>query len=138
MHSTMQEAQINHEVLNDLLSEQIGAARDMIKMDTDIEADLSCTGDDFHELMDTYSKQFNVDMSEYIWYFHTQEEGFNIGSMLFAPPNERVERIPVTPVMLIKFAEQGNGTWPIPIIDFRNTGSTWLSIRCCSCLYYAG
>lgn len=107
MHSTMQEAQIDHEVLYDLLSDQIGVARKNITVDTDIERDLSCTGEDFNELMDAYSKRFNVDMSDYRWYFHTQEEGFNIGSMVFNPPNERVERIPVTPKMLAEFAVHG-------------------------------
>lgn len=69
----------------------------------DIFEDLGVTGDDFHELIDKYSKKFNVDMSNYLWYFHTNEEGSSIGSIFYKPPNERVKRIPVTPQMLVDF-----------------------------------
>lgn len=94
--------------LTSMITEMVGVDPQEVLLDTDIERDLSCTGDDFHELMDAYSKRFDVEMSDYRWYFHTQEEGFNIGSMVFTPPNEWVERIPVTPKMLAKFAVQGN------------------------------
>ena len=42
--------------------------------DADIEKDLGCTGDDFFELMEAYAKRFNVDMSGFLWYFHTHDE----------------------------------------------------------------
>lgn len=57
--------------------------------DIDIEKDLNCYGDDFHELIEKYSELFKVDMSTYLWYFHTKEEGSgNIGGLFFKPPNK--------------------------------------------------
>ena len=84
-----------------------------IKPNTDIFNELGCTGDDFHELMEEYHKKFSVDMSNYLWYFHADEEGRNsgIGNIFFKPPYERVKRIPVTPQMLYKFAN--NGKWDL-------------------------
>ncbi|MBS1771520.1 MAG: DUF1493 family protein [Bacteroidetes bacterium] len=69
------------------------------------------TGDDFHEMIGTYSKKFSVDMDRYLWYFHTCEEGNNTGSFFFKPPNERVTQIPVTPKVLLDFANKGQ--WDI-------------------------
>ena len=75
---------------------------------SDIESEIGCYGDDFHELIEEYSKRFNVDMSTYLGYFHTREEGSeSIGGLFFAPPNNRVKRIPITPKMLFEFAEKG-------------------------------
>lgn len=74
----------------------------------DIESDLGCYGDDFHELIEEYAKRFNVDISTYLWYFHTREEGSeSIAELFFSPPNIRVKRIPITPKMLYEFAEKG-------------------------------
>jgi hypothetical protein len=78
-----------------------------VNEDSDIFKDLGCTGDDFHELIGLYAKQFNVDMSSYLWYFHADEEGNNIGGVFFLPPYKRVIRIPVTPFMLFNFAQSG-------------------------------
>jgi hypothetical protein len=65
---------------------------------------MGVAGDDFHEMIEKYAKQYDVDMSDYLWYFHADEEGFNsIGRQFFKPPYERVERIPVTPQMLADF-----------------------------------
>jgi len=75
-----------------------------IKTDSDIFS-MGVYGDDFHELMNTYAETFDVDMSEYLWYFHTNEEGINIGMLFFRPPYMRVKRIPVTPLMLNEFVE---------------------------------
>lgn len=82
---------------------------DDIHQDSDIVADLGCYGDDFHELMDAYAAKFNVDMSQYLWYFHTKEEGDgnSLGGFFFKPPYERVTRIAVTPKVLLNFAETG-------------------------------
>lgn len=45
-------------------------------------------------------------MSEYIWYFHHEEEGnwTSIGGIIFKSPNKRIKRIPITPKMLTEFA----------------------------------
>ncbi len=79
--------------------------------DTDINGELRIEGEDFNELLEAYSEQFKVDMSDYLWFFHHEGEGFQIslGRILFKPPNLRVERIPVTPTMLAYFANKENG-----------------------------
>lgn len=59
----------------------------------------------FIEMMEKYSKQYEVDMSDYLWYFHANEEGSNLGGFFYEPPNKRVKRIPVTPKMLSDFIE---------------------------------
>ncbi len=83
------------------------AGTDKIYSDSDIFKDVGMVGDDFHEMIEKYSKKYSVDMSGYLWYFHTDEEGSNgIGGAFFTPPNERVERIPVTPSLLTNFANQ--------------------------------
>jgi hypothetical protein len=69
----------------------------------DIFMDMNVTGDDFHEMIENYSNEYEVDMSEYLWYFHTNEEGISLGALGFKPPYARVKRIPVTPQMLADF-----------------------------------
>jgi hypothetical protein len=86
-------------------------AVDEVQSETDIFSDLRCTGDDFHELIENYAKKYPVDMSSYLWYFHSDEEGQNFGGVFFRPPYERVKRIPVTPQMLADFVNEGR--WKI-------------------------
>ncbi|MEI6408495.1 MAG: DUF1493 family protein [Bacteroidota bacterium] len=78
-----------------------------IRPDTDIYLDLKFAGDDFEELLADYAKTYAVDMRGYLWYFHNEEEGFNIGALFVAPPNRRVTRIPVSPALLAEFANKG-------------------------------
>jgi hypothetical protein len=78
-----------------------------VKPEDDIFEDLGCVGDDFHELIDKYAAKFNVEMYRYLWYFHTDEEGWNIGGLFFKPPYKRVERMPITPNTLLSFANSG-------------------------------
>jgi hypothetical protein len=83
------------------------AGTDKINSDSDIFNDVGMVGDDFHEMIEKYSKKYSVDMSGYLWYFHTDEEGSSsIGGAFFPPPYERVKRISVTPLMLTNFANQ--------------------------------
>lgn len=78
---------------------------DEISSDTDIFNDCGISGDDSHELIEKYQAKYNVDMSNYLWYFHCDEEGSSfITGMFFKPPYKRVKRIPVTPKILTDFA----------------------------------
>ncbi|RTL59052.1 MAG: DUF1493 family protein [Sphingobacteriales bacterium] len=99
-----------HDII-DLVKEKTGD--DDVNESTDIFEDLGCVGDDFHELIEEYAKKYNVDMTSYLWYFHADEEGGwnSIGGTFFKPPYERIKRIPVTPLMLLKFATKGK--WEI-------------------------
>ncbi|MCC9166897.1 DUF1493 family protein [Pontibacter harenae] len=82
-----------------------------VKADTDIYDDLHLVGDDFHDFIHVYAQKYEVDMSEYLWYFHGDEEGISLGGMFFEPPYARVKRIPVTPELLAVFA--ANTKWKI-------------------------
>jgi hypothetical protein len=73
----------------------------------DIFADLHCTAKDFTKLVEAFGRRFNVDTSNYRWYFHTNEEDHSIGGMFFKPPYERVQRIPVTAERLWEMANVG-------------------------------
>lgn len=77
-----------------------------LNSNSDVFAEVGVSGDDCDDLMITYQKKYQVDMSEYLWYFHHEEEGSwnSIGGSFFQRPNERVKRIPITPKMLTEFA----------------------------------
>jgi hypothetical protein len=77
-----------------------------LEMDSDIFA-AGCTGKEFTEMVRSFGYRFHVITDNYLWYFHTNEEGINIGAVFFKPPFERVNRIPVTPGMLHEFANKG-------------------------------
>jgi Protein of unknown function (DUF1493) len=87
------------EFLNQILSIKAKPDSDIFK--------LGVSGDDFDELILKYSEKYAVDMNGYLWYFNHDEEGLNFpGALFFKPPNCRVKRIPVTPNMLLAFANQ--------------------------------
>lgn len=84
---------------------------DKINTHSDIFSDVGMVGDDFHGMIEKFAKQFSVNMEDYLWYFHCDEEGQSIGANFFKPPYTRVNRIPVTPAMLTEFANTGK--WSI-------------------------
>lgn len=87
-----------------------------ISEDSDIFSDIGLVGDDFDEFLEKYSEKYKVDMTEYLWYFHTDEEGAwnSIGGIFFAPPNKKVKRIPVTPKLLLNFIKIGKWNLKYP------------------------
>lgn len=64
-------------------------------------------GDDWDDLLIAYTKEFNVDMQNYIWHYHNRPEGgTGIWDMLFPyPPKEKY--IPITATLLTDFANKG-------------------------------
>lgn len=79
-----------------------------VNPNSDIFAEVGMVGDEFQEMIEKFADTFTVDMSDYLWYFHTDEEGYmSIGGIFFKPPYNRVTRIPVTPAMLTEFANKG-------------------------------
>jgi hypothetical protein len=78
-----------------------------VNEDSDLFEDLELRGKTFTDFIKAFAQRFQVDISTYTWYFHTDEDEISIGTMFFKPPNERVHRIPVTPSMLLHFANQG-------------------------------
>jgi len=77
-----------------------------ITSESDVFREIGICGDDCDELLHSFQEKYKVDMKEYLWYFHQEEEGSwnNIGSSFFKSPNERVKRIPITPKILTDFA----------------------------------
>jgi Protein of unknown function (DUF1493) len=72
---------------------------------TSLQWDIGLSGYDMDTFLTAYAKRFGVDLSGYLWYFHTEEEGLNLGGLFFPPPNARVREIPITVGMLHGFAQ---------------------------------
>ena len=91
---------------------------EVITSETDIFNECGISGDDSHELIEKYQMKYNVDMSNYLWYFHCDEEETTfITGMFFKPPYKRVTRIPITPKMLTDFAN--SKIWKIDCPDHK-------------------
>ncbi|MBD81562.1 MAG: hypothetical protein CL840_21770 [Crocinitomicaceae bacterium] len=75
-----------------------------VNAESDIFHEVGMVGDDFHELIEEYAEKYQINMDDYLWYFHADEEGQNFGGLFFKPPYDRVERIPITPNMLAEIA----------------------------------
>ena len=105
------------EEIQNLIAEKTGCDLSEVTEDADIHNDLGCSGDDFDELLSAYAKKFNVKMDFYLWYFHTDEEGQNLGAFFFKPPNRTVFHISVTARLLTDFANKGH--WDITYPEHR-------------------
>lgn len=89
------------------------AGSDKVHADSDIFREVGISGDDFHDLIEQFSKKYSVDIKNYLWYFHANEESdhMDIGGFFFKSPYYKVGKIPVTPRMLTEFANKGK--WDI-------------------------
>ena len=78
-----------------------------LQSNSDIFETVRISGDDCYELIEKFSKKYDVDISNFLWYFHhEEEESWNsIGGYFHKTPDKLVKRIPITPKMLAKFAE---------------------------------
>jgi len=88
-----------HESIRLFIAEYCGSETAIDPQESLFES-LGLFGDDVDDFMEAYASKFHVDMSSYLWYFHTGEEGLNFGSFFFKPPYSRVAEIPVTIEML--------------------------------------
>ena len=80
-------------------------------------------GDDGFDFIEKFSERFSVDVSNYRWYFHHAEEGWNFGGIFFAPPNGRVSQIPITLEILDEAISKGR--WPINYPDHILPKARW-------------
>ena len=88
-----------------------------LNSDSNIFDTVKIDGDDCEELLVKYSEKYSVDMNNFLWYFHYQEEGslsFSIGNLFFKNPRQRVKEIPITPKMLTEFANSKKWTIDYP------------------------
>lgn len=93
------------------LEKSQGVQRTEIFPGSDLCEDLGIEGNDFFELEEEFARDFDVDMTGYLWYFHHGEEGWNLGGIFFPAPYQRVEHIAVTPAILLEAANAKR--WPI-------------------------
>ena len=102
--------------IKSFIVDRTGCEEKEVTSTCDLMNDLGCSGDDFHELIDEYSKKFNIYLNNYLWYFHTDEEGHSnsIGRIFFKAPYERVTQIPVTPTLLLDSANVGKWVLTYP------------------------
>jgi len=88
-----------------------------LNSDSDVFKEVRIDGDDCDEFLLKYSEKYSVDMNDFLWYFHYQEEGslsFSIGNLFFKNPRQRVKEIPITPKMLTEFANSKKWTIDYP------------------------
>jgi hypothetical protein len=97
--------------------------RGPLTVTTVLQFGIGVYGDDMDDLLAGYAKRYGVDLSRYLWYFHTGEEGFNIGGLFFPPPNAGVRTIPITLGMLREFAELGR--WAVEYPSHELPRSRW-------------
>ncbi|WP_299262767.1 DUF1493 family protein [uncultured Psychrosphaera sp.] len=96
-------------VLKDIylfLEEALGIDPKTIKPGSDLFEDFGVFGDDLFELIEVFSENYSVNVDDFLWYFHSPEEASSLFRMIFLPPNKRVSRIPITPDMLVQYANQ--------------------------------
>jgi hypothetical protein len=68
--------------------------------------------------------KFEIDTTNYRWYFHHGEEAFlNFGAWLFKPPYRRVDRIPITPQVLAEALRTKR--WPLKYPEHKLASVRW-------------
>lgn len=84
-----------------------------LNSNSDIFTVVGIDGDDCDEFLHKYAEKYNVDMSNFLWYFHYQDEASvnGFGKFFFKNPHQCVKTIPITPKMLAEFAN--NKKWDI-------------------------
>jgi hypothetical protein len=104
------QAEPSFELVAAVVREQTNSDGPMTE-DTCLQTDLGVYGDELDYLLLAWAARFGVDLSGYLPYFHTGEEGFNLGAWFFPPPYARVPHIPITVGMLRRLA--GVGRWAV-------------------------
>lgn len=98
-----------------------------LAMPADEDADLfelcGIDGDDALEFMDAFAARFGVDGDGYRWYFHHGEEGMNFGGVFFPPPYGRVQRVPITPNILVEAIRSKR--WPLRYPPHKLPAARW-------------
>ncbi|RJG16357.1 DUF1493 family protein [Alcanivorax profundi] len=105
---------MNIEEIYSFLAKEIAIESEKLHPDVDLTADLGVEGDDFSELIEAFAENYHVDMSSYRWYFHHREEGWSLGALFFKPPYMQVQRIQVTPEILLHAARMKKWSFEYP------------------------
>lgn len=89
----------------------------------DLFARFGIDGDDAFEFMDSFTARFDVDVENYLWYFHHGEEGWSPAGLFFAPPYRRVKSIPITTETLLEAIRSRR--WPLAYPEHRLPKVRW-------------
>lgn len=95
---------------------------DDVHANSDLTVDVDIYGDDWDDLFESFAKKYQVDMTGYLWYFHTSEEGYGFNPFI-KPPNRQVDRIPLTPNDLLRFARKKR--WSIHYPEHKIITKRW-------------
>lgn len=110
------------EEIHALVREQTGF-RGPLTEETDLHGDLGLLADDLDELLTTLAERLRVDLTGFLWYFHTDEDGVSPGRLFFAAPQDRVTRIPLRLALLYRAAELGR--WPVDYPEHSLPARRW-------------
>ncbi|ACA99756.1 MULTISPECIES: DUF1493 family protein [Cyanophyceae] len=99
------------------------ATGDRLNATTDLFGTFDIQADDCATFIEKFAQKFKVDLDGYLWYFHHGEAGLNLGGFLIKPPYERVERIPITPEILLKAATKRR--WKLSYPDHTLPKKRW-------------
>lgn len=91
--------------------------------DEDLFDALGIDGDDGTEFMEMFVARFDVDATDYRWYFHHGDEGWNIGALFYRPIYRRFGRIPITVAVLTEAVRTRR--WPIVYPEHHVPGRRW-------------
>jgi hypothetical protein len=112
-----------HGAVADFLKE-FWATNAPLSDDADIFDSLGIDGDDAFEFMGRFASKFEIDATNYRWYFHHGEEAsLNIGGLFFKPPYRRVAYIPITPQVLAEAIRARR--WPMEYPEHRLPKVRW-------------
>lgn len=106
-------------------------APEVLTEDTELHADLGLISLDLHEFLEEFAERFQVDMSGFLWYFHSEEDGLNPFRWIFPAPQDRVTRIPLRLALFYRAAEIGK--WPVEYPEHSLPVRRW-DLVLCRCL----
>lgn len=91
--------------------------------DADLFDALGIDGDDGSDFMEVFVARFDVDATDYRWYFHHGDEGWNFGALFYRPIYRRFGRIPITVAVLTEAVRTRR--WPIVYPEHVVPGRRW-------------
>ena len=100
--------------VREFVRKQLGFKRKEIPDSFDVVDDASIYGDDVWELVEDFSKEFRVQVTDFRWYHHTGPEGCNPLWILFPPWWARKTHVPIRIIDLIESARSGMWTVQYP------------------------
>ena len=91
--------------------------------DVDLFDAFGIDGDDGSDFTEAFFARFEVDATDYRWYFHHGEEGSNPGALFYRPIYRRFGHIPITVATLTEAVRTRR--WPIVYPEHVVPGRRW-------------